>query len=213
MPRRVLIIFFCLFGVFSFAQNEKEASLLSKVSKAGTDSEKIAALNDLAEYYYIFKLDKKADSVLRAELVIAEVSNNKELVFQVLFSDVITNIGSWTSVESFDRTSSFLDKGLYQAKESGRQDYQAIAYIRKASLLKKRKEFDKAIEQATLAFSALGNNTNLDSLKSGLYLELGDIFLGKGDAVSAYRNYNNAYDLAYTIKNITLQSETFHRLS
>src|ERR1043165_2601290 len=124
MPGRVLLIFFCLFGLFSFAQNEKESRLLNKVSKAGTDSEKISALNELAEFYYIFKLDKKADSVLRSELVIAEVSNNKELVYQVLFSNVITNIGTWTSAESFDRTASFLDKGLYQAKESGRQDYQ-----------------------------------------------------------------------------------------
>jgi tetratricopeptide (TPR) repeat protein len=213
MPRRLLLIFLSLFGVCSFAQNGKESLLLDKVAKASTDSEKIAALNELAEYYYIFKLDNKADSVLRAELVIAEVSSNKDLVFQVLFSDVITNVGSWSSTESFDRTSAFLEKGLYQAKESGRQDYQAIAYMRMANLWEKRKEFDKAIEKATLAFSALGNNNNLDSLRSSLYLELGDIFLGKGDPVSAYRNYNNAYDLAYTIKNISLQSETFHRLS
>src|SRR3954470_11553745 len=117
MPGRLLLIFLCVFGVSSFAQTEKETELLNKVAKAATDSEKITALNELAEYYYIFKLDKKADSVLRAELVIAEVSTNKELVFQVLFSDVITNVGSWSSTQSLDRTSAFLEKGLYEAKE------------------------------------------------------------------------------------------------
>lgn len=213
MLRVFSAILFSWMSLISFSQNDKEKILLNKVSSAVSEAAKIDALNELADYYFIFKLDKKADSVLNSELLIAEMSSNKELIFHVLFNNVITNMGSWASAESFARTSAFLDKGLYHAKESSRNDYQAIAYIRKASLLKKMKEYDKAIEQATLAFSSLGNNNNFDSLKITLYLELGDILLGKGNAVSAYQNYNNAYDLAYTIKNFVLQSETYHRFA
>ncbi|MGZ5189911.1 MAG: tetratricopeptide repeat protein, partial [Flavisolibacter sp.] len=213
MLRVLCAILFSFTGLVSFPQNDKEKFLLNKVSVAGSESEKIDALNELAEYYFIFKLDKKADSILRTELAIAELSNNKDLIFQVLFSKAIMSVGVWTSAESFNRTETFLDKGMYHAKESRRQDYQAIAHIRKALLYRKKKDFEKAMEQATLAFSSLGNTTKHDSLKSSLYLELGEIFLAKGDAISAYKQYNNAFDIAYAIRNIPLQSETYHRIA
>jgi tetratricopeptide (TPR) repeat protein len=212
MPQLFLAFLFCCLSILSNAQIVTEKQLIRQTAIASTDLEKIAALNDLAEYYYVFKLDKKADSVLSAELNIAEISNNRDLVFQVLFSNVIASAGYWNSTESFERISGFLEKGLGYAKETNRSDYQAIAYIRLANLFRKRKEYDKAIENATLAFTALGNKKS-DSLKSSLYLELGDVFMDKGDVVAAYRNYNNSFDLAYTIKNFTLQSEAYHRFA
>lgn len=207
---RLLTILLFILPRFALAQQEKEQYLLQNVARAENDSSRILALNNLAEYYYLFKLDKKADSVLNSELIIAELSNNKNLVFQVLFSNVVNNIGAWTSAESFSRTAAFLEKGLNYAKESGNLQYQAIAYIRKASLYRKKKEYEKAMEQATLAFSTATGNSP-DSLKCTLYIELGEIFFGKGDAVAAYRNYNTAFDLAYDLKNIQLQSEIYHR--
>jgi Ni,Fe-hydrogenase I small subunit len=44
-----------------FAETEKK--FIDKIEQATNDSNKIVALGELADYYYVYKLDKKADSV------------------------------------------------------------------------------------------------------------------------------------------------------
>ena len=63
-----------------------------------------------------------------------------------------------------------------------------------------------------MAFSTLPIR-GIDSLKAILFLELGDIFLAKGEPVNAFKNYNNAYDIAYDISNTRLQSEIYHHFA
>jgi tetratricopeptide (TPR) repeat protein len=89
------------------------------------------------------------------------------------------------------------------------KELEAFAFIRKTSLLRKKGAYDEALENASLVYPLL-EDAEKDSLKVALYLEMGNIFLAKGDAVSAYRNYNNAFDIAYAIKSIPLQSQAFH---
>jgi len=209
-----IIIVICFTSILiscpSLAQfSQKENDLISAYQRATDDAGKIDALGELAEYYYIYKLEKKADSILQLQLSIAEMSNNKDLIFKTLFSNAILNINSWTSIETFDRTTKFIEKGLNYAKESGRDDYMASAYIRLANILKKRGLYDNAIQQATLAFSSLGNIPS-DSLRIILYTELGDIYKEKGDVVHAYKNYNNAFDIAYKLKNTVRESAIYH---
>lgn len=180
------------------------------IELAPTDSAKIISLGNLAEFYYIYGADSKGDSILQKQLLSAELSNNKNLIFHTLFGNAITNLGRWTSQETFEKSLSFLDKGVSYAKEQNNTKYEGLAYIRKAAILRKQLQFDKAIQSATLAFSVF-DRIDADSLKAILYLELGDIFHAKGETVLAYKNYNNAYDIAYNIKNITLQSMALHR--
>ena len=213
MAARILALL-CIFCVQStVAQFQaKESELIQKVNKAASDSQMVSALGALAEFYSVYRLDKKADSIYQKQLLTAQLSLNKNLVVATLFDNSITNISNWTTAETFDRILAFLQKGLEYSKETGRKDYEALAYIKKSTILRKRGKPDEALHQATMAFSTLPIR-GIDSLKAILFLELGDIFLAKGEPVNAFKNYNNAYDIAYDISNTRLQSEIYHHFA
>ncbi len=169
-------------------------------------------MGTISGIYYLYRAEKKGDSVLQKKLLTAELSNNKELIMETLFGNAFNTIPNWSSSETFDKALTFIDKGLNYAKSIGRTDYEASAYTRKATLLRKRGDHGNAIQQEMLALTSIANTEN-DSLKTIIFLETGDIFLAKIDAVSAYKNYNNAFDLAYQNKDIALQSEAYHRFA
>ena len=213
MAARILALLsiFCVQSTVAQFQ-AKESELIQKVNKAASDSQMVSALGALAEFYSVYRLDKKADSIYQKQLLTAQLSLNKNLVVATLFDNSITNISNWTTAETFDRILAFLQKWLEYSKETGRKDYEALAYIKKSTILRKRGKPDEALHQATMAFSTLPIR-GIDSLKAILFLELGDIFLAKGEPVNAFKNYNNAYDIAYDISNTRLQSEIYHHFA
>ncbi len=213
MHSRLLTILFCFFFFSAATQDQQRLHFFEqKIADAKNDAEKVFAMGELAEYYSVFKLESKADSILQKALFIAEVSSDKDLILKILFNKNVANLKAWSSKETFERSSNFVQKGLQYAQELNRPDYVALAHVRLAGIYRKRSLYNEAIEQATQAFTALAN-TVADSLRCVLYNELGDIYIAKGDAVPAYKNYNNAFDIAYKQKNIQLQSEIYHRFS
>ncbi len=211
MLYRLFAFFFCFLINIAVAQDQKRLLYYEqKVNQASNDADKVFALGELAEYYSVFKLESKADSVLQKALFIAEISSDKDLVLKILFNNNVANLKAWSSKETFEKSSNYVQKGLRYAQELNRSDYIALAYIRLAGIYRKRSLYNEAIQQATQAFTALGNS-KADSLRCVLYNELGDIYIAKTDAVNAYKNYNNAFDLAYKIKNGQLQSSIYHR--
>jgi tetratricopeptide (TPR) repeat protein len=206
-----LVICILLAFLPAASQVPGEKQLVEKIATARTDDVRIVSLGELAELYSIYRDNKKADSILEKQLLLAEVSQNEDLILQTIAGSTISNIASWSSKETFDRAMAFLQKTLNYAKDKNNTQLEAIAYLRIASLLRKRNHFDAAMQQVTLAFPLVDRRQ--DSLKTALYLELGDAFLGKGDAVSAYKNFNTAYDIAYSINNVPLQSATWHRFA
>jgi hypothetical protein len=69
-------------------------SLLAIYRAATNDSDKVVACGKLAEYYYIYQLDREGDSVLRQQSKIAELSPNKNLVLITLFGKAVMNIST-----------------------------------------------------------------------------------------------------------------------
>lgn len=191
---------------------QKERNLVSAIERAASEKERIKALGALAEYYYIYKDERKGDSLLQKQLLLAEVSNDKALIKEVLFNNAIINLNDWASTQTFEKAIAFVDKGLKYAIETGNHDYEAVAHLRKAFIYRKRGFHEQALQQATMALSN-ASRSNDDSLKVVIYLEVGNVFLGKGDAVSAYKNYNTAYDVAYGNKDAKLLSETYHHFA
>lgn len=186
--------------------------MINRVASATNEKASIKSLAELAEFYYLHRAEAKGDSVLQKQIFNAELSNDKNLVLEALFSGAIENVSKWSSTETFDRALKFVDKGVMYARSMGRADYEVIGSIRKAGLYRKRGDNDKALEQMLMAVSSLSNTTS-DSLKSVVYLETGRIFLAKKDAISAYKNYNSAFDLAYKNNNVPLQSECYHHFA
>lgn len=187
-------------------------SLCVMCDRSTSDSQKVTSLGKLANYYYIFKLNSQGDSVLHEQLLVAELSNDSNLILQALFGDAILSMGASANTESFNQTIRFVQKGIDFAKANNRYDYLALGYTRMSEILRKRGEYDKAFYNSILALSLLKNVTS-DSVKSVTYIELGNTYLDKGESVSACSNYNNAFDIAVKIKSVMLQSKIHHCIS
>src|SRR5665647_3898556 len=85
-----LIVFFVLSQKKCFAQFSKQLdSLYETFNRSASDSEKVQALGSLADYYYIFNLHHQADSLLHQQLLVAELSNNINLILKALFLSLI----------------------------------------------------------------------------------------------------------------------------
>ncbi|HUS02676.1 MAG TPA: hypothetical protein VMY77_13150 [Chitinophagaceae bacterium] len=211
--RRSLIILLLLF-VFSqnycVAQFKKQLDSLSILcNNARSDSDKVVALGKLADLYYTYQLNRQGDSVLREQLQVAELADNNNLILLTLFSDGIMNISDYATAETFDKTVTFVQRGIDYAKALGQYNYIAEGYVRMANLLRKRGQNDKALYEATQALQILPNVSS-DSLKAIIYMELGNAYVARGEAVAAVRNYNNAFDIALKIKSVPLQSDIYH---
>jgi len=209
--RLQIVVAFLLLIIQAQGQIPEEKELIRKYTQAKNDEERVVALSDLAELYSVYKDYKKADSVLEKQMLLAELSQDEDLILETISCSAISDIATWSTKETFDHAIVFLQRALNYAKQQANNKLEAVAYLKMASLLRKRTLFDKAMEQITLAFSLLDKKQ--DSLKSVLYLELGQSFLGKGDAVSAYKNFNTAYDISYSIKNTPLQSVIWHEFA
>lgn len=209
----ILFLFILLFQKKTFAQFYKQLdSLCVMCDRSISETQKVLALGKLANFYYIFKLNAKGDSVLHEQILVAELSNDSALILQALFGEAILNIGPAASKESFDKTIRFIQRGIDFAKTNNKYNYLALGYTRMSEVLRKRGEYDKAFYNAITALSLL-NNVTLDSVKSLTYIELGDTYLSKGDPVSACRQYNSAFDIAVKQNLFSVQSKIHHCLS
>ena len=214
MKRFLIILPLVIFSLnFCEAQFKRQLdSLCIECKRSLTDSDKVIALGKLADLYYAYQLNRQGDSVLNDQLQVAELSDNNNLVQAVLFGPSITNISSLASVESFKKTIAFLQKGIDFAKSQNQYDYIALGYTRMANVLRKRGQYDNSLYNATQALQFLPNVVS-DSIKAVIYMELGDSYVAKGEAVSAVRNYNNAFDIAVKIKSVPLQCNIYHCLA
>jgi tetratricopeptide (TPR) repeat protein len=209
----IILLLFILVQNICVAQFKKEFDSLCVLCKNSLpDSDKVVALGKLANLYYIYKYNREADSVLHEQLQLADLSDNNNLLLLVLFGAAITNINSSTTSETFDKTVSFIQKGINYAKSLNKYEYVGLGYSRMANLLRKRGQYDNALTNAQLALGYL-SNIKSDSIKAIIYIELGDTYKDKGEAVSASTNYNSAFDIALKIKSVPLQSIIYHCFS
>ncbi len=209
----IILLSTFLFHGTSVAQfTHKMDSLWAIYNKAASDSDKVVAYGKLAEYYYIYQLDKEGDSILQAQLKVAEISQSKNLILIAFFGKAIMNISNWGSKEAFDRALQFVNKGLAYSKNTGLEDYVTLSYIRLATLYRKKADLDKAFYNANIALTSSLNITN-DSIKILAAIELGDTYQAKGESLLAFKTYTTALDNAVDTDNFFLQSEVYHRFA
>lgn len=196
------------------AQFKKKIDSLGNIyNKATTDSAKVIACGQLAEYYYIYQLDKQGDSLLQQQLKIAELSQNKNLVFTTYFGNAITNINNkWARNETIERALQFITKGLNYAKEQNRDDYVALSHLRIADINLKKGDLTAAFNNADIA-TIISQNIKDDSIKILATLTKGEVYQAKGESLLAFKNFTNAFENAIDAGNIPLESQAYHRFS
>lgn len=214
--RKFLAIFVLLWvllpGLSLGQSNEMITRLKDDMAGASSDSERVINWGKLADYYYIHSLDSLGDQALNSQLLLAELSNNENLMYLALFGDAITKITASSSNENFDNTISFIKKGISYSEEKNNPDFIALGNNRMSQVYLKRGEADKGLEYSTKAVASL-INIHSDSIKSLVFVGLGNSYLAKGALVDACKNYNNAFDLAMKANSAHLQSLTYHSLS
>jgi tetratricopeptide (TPR) repeat protein len=206
-------LFLVLLTGHCFSQpNARINQLKDDLANAGSDSERIVRWGNLADYYYINSLDSLGDQALSNQLLLAELSNKENLMYIALFGDAITKITSSSSNDNFNNTVSFIEKGINYSEEKNNPDFIALGNNRMSQVYLKRGEADKGLEYSTKAVASL-INVHSDSIKSLIFIGLGNAYLAKGNLVEACKNYNNAFDLALKANSSRLQSLTYHSLS
>ena len=215
MGRSLLIAFLSAFLLHqsSLAQFSKKIdSLIAIYNKATNDSDKVVTCGKLAEYYYIYQLDREGDSVLQQQLKIAELSQNKDLIFTTYFGNAILYINKWAKNETFDRALQFISNGLNYSKAQSRDDYVALSYIRTASIYRLKGDLGTAFNNADIA-TIVSQNIRNDSIKILATLEKGDIYLARGESLLAFKTFTNGYENAAAADIIPLESEAYHRFA
>ena len=212
LVRLLTILILFLFSKVNGQDKDKLATFHNRIILAKSPEQKVRALLDLAEYYSIYKLEERADSLLHVALSEAEVANDKNLVLRILYNNNITNLSTYNSIERFEKTEEFIRKGLTYAQETRNDEYIVLSFIQLSRLSRFRGQFESALEYSNKAFTAIGDR-KADSLKCILYVETGDNYASRPDPVSANKNYNNAFEIAYELKDRNLLSMIYHRLS
>jgi hypothetical protein len=213
---RIFIVIFVLLISCkdSFAQDPQQILVFQKTFiKAQTDAERINALAAQADYYLVFSLNEKADSLLQKALSIAETSDDKSIPEKILFNSAITGFNFWSNEQSIEISNAIISKGLKYAEATNNHLLEARAHIMLAEIHRIKNEFNEAVLSTSKAFSALANAEKKDSVEVELYCELGDIYLAKADAISACKNYNIAFEKAYRIKDYMRESKIYHKFS
>ena len=172
-----------------------------------SDSEKVVTLGRIADLYFSYYLSRQGDSVVHEQLLVAEQSLNNNLILAALFDSPITHLHSNAPIESFDKAVLFIQKGIDFAKSQNQYDYIALGYTRMAFILLKLGQNDKAFSYATQGLQLLPRVS--DSIKILVYINLGNVYQARGEAVSAATNYNNAFDIAIKLNSVPLQSEIY----
>jgi tetratricopeptide (TPR) repeat protein len=207
--RKYLLLTCLLSQQLCFSQfNKKQDSILLSISHATNDSDKIVRLASLADLYYTYRLDKKADSIVTVQLQLAESNRSKDLVVSVFFGNSTQNIKDNSSKERFDFIEQLMQKAIDYAKSAGNEQWMTMAHAKLSELYRTRGQMQNALDQANASLAS-ATSADTDSLKIAALIELGEVYKAKKDLVLAYKTFNNAYDLAWNIKNKRLQAEVF----
>lgn len=207
--RSFIIAFFLAISTWSTAQSVPKI-LSDGINNASTDSLRIVAMGKLAAYYFENYEVVKGDSIINRQLQIAEVSRNKNLVIDVLF-DKSNTFYDIKRNKQYNPDKGRLQYALEYAKNHGLNDYTALAYCRISMHDLEDGNINDGLNKANLAIATSFGSVN-DSVKAICALQLGNAYLFQGNALMAFKAYNNAYDLSVK-KTTVILAEVYRAIS
>jgi len=198
------LLFFC--DLISVAQSEKEKDLVSRYNQASSDTSRINAMNNLADYYYRNQFIRKGDSISNVQSRLAEIVNDPKLLIKTYFDNAAAGITDWTTRWQFEKVASFIQQGIEHAKKVNNYDYVVFGYARLSAVLRKRGKYNEAL---TAAMFALNNAIQQagDSAKAVANIEVGNYYLSRKEFTLAATNYNTAFELAVKNNNPYLKTD------
>ena len=188
------VLLFCNSFLNSSAQ--AQVQLLTKnIETSKDDSSRVNALGKLAAYYFENYDEQKGDSVLNKQLAIAEATRDQQLIVRVLFNNPLNKSYILKNTKRQQQNRSWLLHALEYAKNNELNDYVSLAYCRLSAHEIEEGNMDKGLMMAHLAITTSFGSSK-DSIKSLCALQLGNAYLKQGNALMAFKAFNNAYDLA-----------------
>ncbi|MBC7886318.1 MAG: tetratricopeptide repeat protein [Ferruginibacter sp.] len=205
----IRLAFIFLAGFTNLYAQGNEKSLIAKIEQAPGDSARIKALGKLANYYFENDERPRGDSVLGRQLQIAEASRNQNLMLWVLFKNPVNR---FYDLNNSRQDKSRLQYALEYAKNNELNDYVSLAYCRISAYELAEGNMDKGLSIANLAITTSFASSN-DSVKALCGLQLGYAYLLQGNALMAFKAFNNAYDLAVKKYNRLLVAEVYRAIA
>lgn len=207
----VLLLIFSTAFEGGYAQ-AVEQSLVARIQQSTNDSSRVVALGKLASYYYENYEEDRGDSVLNRQLAIAEATRNQSLILKVLFTDCLNRVYSLKNIKRQQQNKAWLLHALDYAKNNELNDYVSLAYCRLSAYEIEEGNMDKGLMMAHLAITtSLGSAS--DSVKALCTLQLGNAYLKQGNALMAFKAYNNAYDVAVKSHDDLLLAEVYRAIA
>ena len=180
--------------------------------KATSDSQRILILEKLANYYFAIKDETVGDSIIKIQQMLAFESGKPSWIYRSLFGNPGFNAtGKTTKIRSL-KTTEYLQMALDYAKTNGRKDYEAIALAKMAQLQVYEGQFDNALNTAQYSFTTAMNTAN-DSAIVLCQVQLGDVYLQKGNLLMAFKSYSVALDIANNHQNENLKSIVLYAIA
>jgi tetratricopeptide (TPR) repeat protein len=213
---RCFLCFFLSLAINFFspvsAQDPVELKYITQIVAAPSDSLRILAYSQLADYYFAQAEDDKGDSVLQKQLMHAEESRSQNLMLLSLFRNARFQHTASFSRYHIDRSIKVIERALQYAKINGLEDYTALAYSKLAAVYNTIGKSELAFRNASIGFTTALHSPN-DSIKTLCAIELGSVYMQQGEILMAFKTYTNAYDYANNMHNPTLLSKVYHQMS
>ena len=201
--------FLLILHVFSYGLAQKPETLSSyeKQCAAMPNSiEKVYCLNQLAELYFVYQLDARADSTLKQAVVVADIIGNKEAKISTYFGDYLDAISGTRSKETFQRLIKFIGDGLSYASLENNEDLQCKGNLLLSQVYLLQGNYIAAQEKCQTAYTYSLASDN-DSLKIAALLQMGESAFARNESLMAFKWYSKVLDQTADGHHITLQTK------
>ena len=195
-----------------YGQAEIEEKLRKACFNAGSDSERVVRLNDLARFYIATREFSKGDSTIERQIMIAESTQNQRLILFSYFNNAGYRSSNASNKDRSASTISYVNRALGYARANELTDYQAIAYSSLALAHLSDGRTEEALKNANFAFTTALNTTN-DSAKVVCGVQLGNVYQHRSDVLMAFKTYTNAQNIAIESGDESLLPPVYHAIA
>lgn len=188
--------FLLILQLAGYGYSQKPASLISyeqKCTAMQVSSNKVYCLNHLAELYFVYQLDKQADSILRLAVNTADLAGDKIAKENTYFGTYLDAISGTRSIETYTNLINFINEGLRFAGIENNEDLLCKGNLMLSEVYLKQGDNNSAQEKSQTAYTYSLALTN-DSLKIAGQLQMGNSAMARNESLMAFKWYSKVME-------------------